>query len=59
MWGILYIRVTSLVGVVAPRTGKIIKKGLCVFERGENLIQNGMFHFVFTLILSPEIAVQR
>jgi len=31
--------VTSL---VAPRTGKIIKNSLSVFERGENLLQNGI-----------------
>jgi len=34
--------VTSLVAVVAPRTGKIIKNDLRLFERGENLIQNGI-----------------
>jgi len=34
--------VTSLVAVVAPRKGKIIKNGLCVFERVENLLQNGI-----------------
>jgi len=28
----------SLVAVGAPRTSKIIKHGLCVFERGENLL---------------------
>jgi len=27
--------VMSLVAVVAPRTGKIIKNGLRIFERGE------------------------
>jgi len=27
---------------LAPRTGKIIKNGLNVFERGENLLQNGI-----------------
>jgi len=27
---------TSLAATVAPRTGKIIKNGLRVFERGEN-----------------------
>jgi len=32
---------TSLAATVAPRTGKIIKNGLGVFERGENLLQNG------------------
>jgi len=31
------------VTVVAPRTGKIIKN---VFVRGENLLQNGVLHFV-------------
>jgi len=37
--------VTSLVAVVAPRTGKTIKN---VFVGGENLLQNGI-HFVFRL----------
>jgi len=31
-----------LAGAVAPRTGKIIKNGVDVFERGENLLQNGV-----------------
>jgi len=31
---------------VAPRTGKIIKNG---FERGENLLQNGILNFAFTI----------
>jgi len=35
--GILYMRV-SHVAIVAPRTGKIIKNGLHVFERGEKLL---------------------
>jgi len=56
---ILHMRVTSLVAVVVPRTGKTIKNCLCLFERGENLLQNGIFHFVFTLSQSPEIALQR
>jgi len=30
-------------------TGKIIKNGLRVFERGEHLLQNGILHFVFKL----------
>jgi len=30
----------SLAAAVAPHIGKIIKNGLCVFERGENLLQN-------------------
>jgi len=34
---------TSLVAVVAPRTGKIIKNGVRVFfERGEDLLQDGI-----------------
>jgi len=38
---------TSLAAAVAPHTGKIkiIKSG--VFERRENLLQNGVLHFVF------------
>jgi len=31
-----YGSMTSIVAVVAPRTGKIIKNGLSVSERGEN-----------------------
>jgi len=38
MCDILHMGVTSLVAVVAPRTGKIIKNGLGVFGRGENLV---------------------
>jgi len=34
--------VTSLVVVVAPRTGKIFKKAF--FDRGENLPQNDILH---------------
>jgi len=37
--------------VVAPRTGKIIKNGLNVFERRENLLKNGMLQFVFMSIV--------
>jgi len=33
---------TSNAAAVAPRTGKIIKNNLCVFERGENLLQNSI-----------------
>jgi len=40
MWSILHMRVTSLVAVAAPHTGKIVKNGLRVFERGEDLLQN-------------------
>jgi len=42
-----------------PRTGKIIKNGFNVFERGENLLQNSVFHFVFRLSQSSDIALQR
>jgi len=35
---------TSLAADIAPRTGRIIKKGLRVFERGENILQNGILH---------------
>jgi len=59
MRGILHIKVTSLTVVVAPRTSKIIRNRLNVFEGGENLLQNGVFHFVFRLSQSPEIALQR
>jgi len=48
---------TSFAAPVAPRTGKIIKNGR-VFERGENLPQNGMLHFVFNLSQSLEIVLQ-
>jgi len=44
---------------VAPRTGKIIKNGLRVLERGGNLLQNGIFHFVFPLSQFPVIVLQR
>jgi len=48
----------SLVTVVAPRTGKIIKNGRSVFERGEKLLQNGELHFVFKLSQSSEMVLQ-
>jgi len=38
---------TSFVAAVAPSTGKIIKNGLGGFERGNNLLKNGVLHFVF------------
>jgi len=38
----------SLVAAVAPCKGIIIKNG-SIFERGENLLQNGLLHFVFRL----------
>jgi len=37
----------SSVVVMAPRTDEIIKNSL--FERRENLLQNGVLHFVFRL----------
>jgi len=41
--------VTLIVAAVAPRTSKIIlKNGLSVFEKGENLLHNGILHFVFS-----------
>jgi len=37
---------TSLAVAVVCHTGKIIKHCLDVFERGENLLQNGILHCV-------------
>jgi len=48
---------TSLAAAVASRTGKIIKNGR-VFERGENLLQNGTLHFAFNSSQSSEIIFQ-
>jgi len=39
---------TAHVVAAAPHTGKIIKN-LVFFERGENLLQNGIPNFVFRL----------
>jgi len=36
-----------LVVAVAPRTGKIIEKGRRVFEKADNLLQNGILNFAF------------
>jgi len=47
--------VTSL---VAPGRDKIIKNSLNIFERGENLVQNGLLHFEFRLSQSSEIALE-
>jgi len=41
-----------------PRTGKIIKNDLRIFERGEQLLQNGILHVVFNLSQSSEIVLQ-
>jgi len=46
---------TSLAAAVVPRTSKIIKNGLRVFE---DLLQNGI-HFAFNLSQSSEIVFQR
>jgi len=45
----------AAVAAVAPRKGKI--KNVDVFERGENLLQNGILRFVFWFSQSSEIAV--
>jgi len=52
MWGILHVRVTSLVAVVVPRTGKIIRKRRICYKMV-------YFIFVFTLSQSPKIVLQR
>jgi len=49
---------TSFAAPVALCTGKIIKNGPCVLERGENLLQNGILDFVFKLSQSLEIVLQ-
>jgi len=49
---------TSLVAPVVPRAGKIIKNGHRVFEREENLLQNGVLHFVFKLSQPSELVLQ-
>jgi len=43
---------------VAPLTGKILKNRLHDFERGENLLRNGMLHFEFGIIQLSEIELQ-
>jgi len=45
-----------LAAVTAPR--KIIKISLDVFERGENVIQNGILDFAFRLNQSSGIALE-
>jgi len=49
---------TSLAPPVAPRTGKILKNGLHVFERGGNLLQNGILYFALKLSHSSEIVLK-
>jgi len=38
--------------------GKFIKNDLGVFERGENLLKNGILHFVFRFSQLSEIALK-
>jgi len=52
------ITTTSLAAAVVPRAGKINKNSLSVFERGENLLQRGILHFVFKLSQSSGILLQ-
>jgi len=40
---------TAFAAPLAPRTGKIINTASVFFERGENLLRNGIQHFVFKL----------
>jgi len=44
------MKLYSLALNIAPLTGKIIKNRRRVFERGEDLLQNGMLHFVFLTV---------
>jgi len=37
---------TLFVAAVVPRTGKIIKNGQDLFERGVNLLLSGIIHFI-------------
>jgi len=46
---------TRLIVDVAPRTGKTIKNGFRIFERGENVLQNSILYFVFKWSQSSEI----
>jgi len=50
---------TSLAVAIAPRTVKIIKNDIRVFEGGDNLLQNGILHFAFKLSHSSKIVLQR
>jgi len=52
------MRVTSLVAVVTLRTGKIVKNGFRGFERGEDLLQNDILHFVIRFSQSSEKALE-
>jgi len=50
---------TSLVTAVARRTTKINQNGHNIFERGENLLQNGILYFVFCIQLYKNLHVFR
>ena len=47
-----------LAGAVAPSTGKIMQNAPELFERGQNLLQNGILNFAISLSQSPAIAFQ-
>jgi len=49
---------TSFAAAVVLCTGKIIRNGLRISERGENFLQNGILHFAFMLSQSSEIVLQ-
>jgi len=49
---------TSLAAALARRTDKIIKNGLRFFERVENLLPNGILHFVFKCSQSSKVVLQ-
>jgi len=42
--------VTSLVAVLAPRAGKIVKNGLCVFERRKFATKWYITHLVQSIV---------
>jgi len=54
----VYMTVTSLIAIVAPRTRKITKNGRSLFEKGEHLLKNGILYFVIRLSQSSEIALE-
>jgi len=51
------MKVTFVVVVVAPFTGKIIKNSHNVFERGENLLQKGILPFVEEIYVKTSILI--
>jgi len=61
--GILHMRMTSLVVVVTPRTGKIVKNGSStphfrLLKHATKWLQNGILHFVLRFSQSLEIALE-